>query len=129
MVENRDWLSELQKVKDKVPSPNKYTLKDDFLKNTKIPIDKTPKVSIYEEIAKRKMGVPAPCTYNISLKKDAKGYYYDKKNDRPTFTDDVVYKEQVNPSHLYLPKLDLIKPKSTISKISNLRLNRLEKIK
>ena len=68
MVGNRDWLSELQKVKDKVPSPNKYVFKDDFLKNTKIPIDKTQKISIFEEIAKRKLGIPASSTYNITLK-------------------------------------------------------------
>lgn len=129
MEENRDWLSELQKLKEKVPSPNKYSIKDDFLRSTKIPIDKTPKVSIYEEIAKRKMGVPPPNTYNIVLKKESKGYYYDKKNERPSFTDDLVYKEQVNPTQLYLPKLDLTKPKIAASKIGKIRLDRIEKIK
>lgn len=99
------------------------------MKNTKIPIDKTPKVSIYEEIAKRKMGVPSPNTYSIILNKESKGYYYNKRNEKPSFTDDLVYKEQTSPTPLYLPKLDLVKPKVAASKIGKLKLDRLEKIK
>lgn len=118
----------LQKDKEKIPSPDKYTIKDDFLKKTKIPFNKTAKVSIYEEIAKRKQSVPSPNTYNIVQKDKSRGYYYDKKNERPSFTDDVVYNEQATPSQMYLPKLDLVKPKATISKMSGPKSNRLEKI-
>lgn len=43
MVVNKDWLSELQKDKAKVPSPDKYTIKSDTLGKNKIALDKKPR--------------------------------------------------------------------------------------
>jgi hypothetical protein len=42
-VANKDWLSELQKDKAKVPSPDKYTIKSDTLGKNKIALDKKPR--------------------------------------------------------------------------------------
>ena len=47
MVANKDWLSELQKDKAKVPSPDKYTIKSDTLGKNKIALDKKPRYYFY----------------------------------------------------------------------------------
>lgn len=41
----KDWLTELQKDKAKIPSPDRYNLSYDPLKNPKMALNKSPRYS------------------------------------------------------------------------------------
>ncbi|CAI2373940.1 unnamed protein product [Moneuplotes crassus] len=129
MYEKRnDWLTQLQKNKEKVPSPDKYDVADKMLATPKLALNKSARITLFEEHSKRKQAVPPPNSYNIVNKTHIKGYYSDKKADLKSFTDDIVRKELENPVPLYLPKIDITKPRINAFKISSLKCGRIEKI-